>query len=85
MKMERQAAMAKSVAKNMKAKERSNRTKEQAYSDLYKVLHKAGKSLDEVNAADLSKKEYQVIVTYFEVVRGMSEFQMARFYPNLNL
>lgn len=84
MKLERQSAMVKSVAKNMRIKERNENKKEKARDELCKVLRKAGKPLDEITRNDITKKEYDIIVRYFKVVRGYaSEYTMVQVYPNL--
>lgn len=84
MNIERQKAMAKYVAKNMKAKERQEAKKEKIYSNLYKILRKYGKAIDEITRNDVTEKEYKTIIEYFEVIQGFSsETMIVQIYPNL--
>lgn len=79
----RQAEMVKSVAKNMRAKECKESRVEKVKGKLYAVLRKVGKSLDEVIKNDLTENEYKVVIEYFEVVRGCSDYVALQLYPNL--
>lgn len=79
MKMERQIAMVKSVAKNRKQKERQQSEKEKKTDKMYKIMHKTGKALDEVTKDDLSKSEFTFIVEYIKTVMNCP----ITFYPNL--
>lgn len=80
MKIERQAAMVKSVAKNMKTKERKEAKKEKMYSEFYTIARKIGKSLDEMKKEDLTNKEYKFIIEFIETILDCS----TTFYPNLH-
>jgi hypothetical protein len=64
MNAKRQAAMVKSVAKSMRAKERQQASREKMLDQVYAALRKAGKPIDEVTKAELSKAEYAIIVDY---------------------
>lgn len=78
MKIERQMAMVKSVAKSMKQKERQQSDKEKKTTKMYAIMRKTGKALDEVTKSDLTKSEYKFIVEYIEnYMNGLSS------YPNL--
>lgn len=79
MKVERQLAMVKSVAKNMRQKERQQAEKEKKTSEMYEIMRKVNKALDEVEKADLTKKEYEFIIEYIETVMNTP----IRYYPNL--
>lgn len=84
MKIERQAAMVKSVAKNMKTKEKKEAKSDKIRDNLYKVMSKLGKSLDEIKKADLTEKDYKIVLDYYEVVRGYSPFMMMNLEQELN-
>lgn len=80
MKIERQAAMVKGVAKSIKQKERQQADKEKKTDKMYSIMNKTGKSLDEVTKDDLTKKEYAFIVEYIEKIMNCP----IQLYPNLN-
>ena len=79
MKTERQLAMVKSVAKNIRQKERQQAEKEKKTSKMYAIMRKTGKALDEVEKNDLTKKEYEFIISYIQDVMQTP----ISFYPNL--
>ncbi|MGE6227608.1 hypothetical protein [Paenibacillus chitinolyticus] len=79
----RQAAMVKSVAKNMRAKQRKESSVEKIKDNLYAVLRKVGKPLDEVTKSELTEKDYKVVLEYFEIARGCSSFVALQLYPKL--
>jgi hypothetical protein len=70
MNAKRQIAMVKSVAKNMRAKERKQKPEEERYSTLYAILRKVGKPLDEVKKADLNKKDYEFVLKFVTEYQG---------------
>ncbi|WP_064199006.1 hypothetical protein [Brevibacillus brevis] len=80
MNLKRQAAMVKSVAKNMRAKENQQVGVEKMKDRLYATLRKVNKSLDEVTKDDLTDKEYKFIVEYVETVMKCP----IHLYPNLH-
>jgi uncharacterized protein YaaR (DUF327 family) len=79
MKIERQAAMVKSVAKNMRQKERQQAEKEKKIDKMYSIMRKTGKALDEVTKTELTKSEYKFIVEYVENIMNCP----IELYPNL--
>ena len=79
MKIERQIAMVKSIAKSMKQKERQQAEREKKTDKMYAIMKKTGKALDEITKSELSKSEYKFIVEYIEKVMNCP----IRFYPNL--
>lgn len=80
MKIERQIAMVKSVAKNMRQKERQQADKEKKTDKMYAIMRKTGKALDEVTKSELTKSEYTFIVEYIEKIMKCS----IELYPNLS-
>jgi ABC-type uncharacterized transport system fused permease/ATPase subunit len=68
MDIRRQSTMVKSVAKNMRAKERQQAEKEKMTDKFYTIMRKVNKALDEVTKNDLTKKEYDFIIEYIKTV-----------------
>lgn len=83
MNAKRQISMVKSVAKNMRAKERQVSKVDRARDNLYKVLRKVDKTLDDISRNDLTEKEFVTVLQYFEIVRGCSAPVTLQLYPNL--
>lgn len=79
MKIERQAAMIKSVAKNMREKDRKQAKEERMKDKMYEIMRKTGKALDEVEKLELTKKEFDFIVLYIQEVMKCP----ISLYPNL--
>lgn len=79
MNIKRQEAMVKSVAKNMRQKEREQAQKDKLRSKLVAILNPTGKAIDEVTREDLSAKDFKFVQDY--VVNVMNTRLM--FYPNL--
>ncbi|MFL1672489.1 hypothetical protein [Paenibacillus dendritiformis] len=79
MDIKRQEAMVKSVAKNMKAKQRQQVKEDKEYNKMYAIMRKSGKSLDEVTKEDLAEREYKFIVEFITTVMK----RPIVLYPNL--
>lgn len=75
----RQKAMVKSVAKGMRAKERTQAKDEKIISAMYQALKHCGKALDEVTKNDLTEKEYKDVTAFIVDVRKWP----LTWYPNL--
>ncbi|QJI52304.1 hypothetical protein [Psychrobacillus phage Perkons] len=84
MKIERQISMVKSAAKNMRQKDRQEKPKEKIIDKMYKILNGLGTTLDEVNGSKLSERDYNSLIEYFKVIRGMNTYEkITLFYPNM--
>jgi hypothetical protein len=79
MKIERQVAMVKSVAKNMKQKERQQAERDKKTDKMYAIMRKTGKAIDEVQKSELTKSEYNFIIDY---IKNIMNCPMS-LYPNL--
>jgi ribosomal protein S20 len=79
MNAQRQIAMVKSVAKNMRTKERQQSKDEKKKDQMYSIMKKVGKALDEVTKDDLTEKEYKLIADYITTVMKCPLV----LYPNL--
>ena len=69
MEAKRQMVMVKSVAKNIRAKEREQAKIDKIRNKACEALGRAGKAIDEVTKSELSKKDYEAIIKYLQEVR----------------